>query len=147
MIGLSYWIRIKSYHFWVVWKLTSQLRTSFFYSDYIIAFTVHPIFHISILFSKKLHYQSALWMMPLYCLKIRYLFRTVPLPIWRIWFKIFSRQKLNKRIVCSEWPPTSPDCNPLDYYFCEKVEIKAYENTFNSSSEEIQALKNWIRKI
>ena len=34
----------------------------------------------------------------------------------------FLSEKLSKRFVkYSEWPPTSPDCNPLDYYFWEKV--------------------------
>ena len=47
----------------------------------------------------------------------------------------------------SEWPPTSPDCNPLDYYFWEKVQRKVYENRFNRAFENENALKRRIRGV
>ena len=47
----------------------------------------------------------------------------------------------------SEWPPTSPDCNPLDYYFWEKVQRKVYENRFNRAFENENALKRRIRRV
>ena len=60
----------------------------------------------------------------------------------------FLSEKLNKRFVkYSEWPPTSPDCNPLDYYFWEKVQRKVYENRFNRTFENQNALKRQIRRV
>ena len=47
----------------------------------------------------------------------------------------------------SEWPPTYPDCNPLDYYFWEKVQRKVYENRFNRAFENENALKRRIRRV
>ena len=33
----------------------------------------------------------------------------------------FLTEKIEKRFIKhNEWPPASPDCNPLDYYFWEK---------------------------
>ena len=60
----------------------------------------------------------------------------------------FLSEKLNKRFVkYSEWPPTSPDCNPLDYYFWEKLQRKVYENRFNRTFENENALKRRIRRV
>ena len=60
----------------------------------------------------------------------------------------FLSEKLSKRFVkYSEWPPTSPDCNPLDYYFWEKVQRKVYENSFNRAFESENALKRRIRRV
>ena len=60
----------------------------------------------------------------------------------------FLSEKLNKRFVkYSEWPPTSPDCNPLDYYFWEQVQRKVYENRFNRAFENENALKRRIRRV
>ena len=73
-----------------------------------------------------------------------------------IQFKIFNEypiqdflsEKLNKRFVkYSEWPPTSPECSPLDYYFWEKVQRKVYENRFNCAFENENALKRRIRRV
>ena len=34
----------------------------------------------------------------------------------------FLRGELKFRFVANMiWPPSSPDCNPLDYYFCNEV--------------------------
>ena len=41
----------------------------------------------------------------------------------------------------------SPDCNPLDYYFWEKVQRKVYENRFNCSFENENVLKRRIRRV
>ena len=60
----------------------------------------------------------------------------------------FLSEKLNKRFVkYSEWPPTFPDCNPLDCYFWEKVQRKVYENRFNHAFENENALKRRIRRV
>ena len=47
----------------------------------------------------------------------------------------------------SEWPPASPDCNSLDYYFWEKVQRKVYENRFNRAFENENVLKRRIRRV
>ena len=61
---------------------------------------------------------------------------------------ILALEKLNKRFVkYSEWPPTSPDYNPLDFYFWEKVQRKVYENRFNRAFENENALKRRIRRV
>ena len=40
----------------------------------------------------------------------------------------FLKRQLNSRYVKNiEWPPNSPDCNPLDYYFWDKVKVKVYK--------------------
>ena len=67
------------------------------------------------------------------------------------WAKLvqdFLSEKLNKRFVkYSKWPPTSPDCSPLDYYFWEKVQRKVYQNRFNRTFENENALKRRIRRV
>ena len=52
----------------------------------------------------------------------------------------FLTKKLKKRFVKNtEWPPSSPDCNPLDYFFWNDVQEKVYEgrhcNSFNDEDE------------
>ena len=44
----------------------------------------------------------------------------------------YMEETLGKRFVKkTEWPPSSPDCNPLDYYFWNKVKSEVYKNRFN----------------
>ena len=60
----------------------------------------------------------------------------------------FLSEKLKKRFAkYSEWPLTFPDCNPLDYYFWEKVQKKVYKNRFNRTFENENALKTRIRRV
>ena len=41
----------------------------------------------------------------------------------------FLRERLHSRFIkSSEWPPSSPDCNPLDYHFWNKIKEKVYED-------------------
>ena len=51
-------------------------------------------------------------------------------------FQNFLREELRIRFVDKEsWPPKSPDCNPLDYYFWEALAeevIKDRRNPFTS---------------
>ena len=42
---------------------------------------------------------------------------------------------------------TFPDCDPLDYYFWEKVQRKVYKNRFNRAVENENALKRQIRRV
>ena len=45
----------------------------------------------------------------------------------------FLRDELKRRFVAgTEWPPYSPDSNPLDYYFWERVKTKVYEGRHNN---------------
>ena len=39
------------------------------------------------------------------------------------------KQKLKSRFVKNtDWPPKSPDCNPLDYYFWDRVQEKVHDS-------------------
>ena len=41
----------------------------------------------------------------------------------------FLQEKLKKRFIKSTaWPLSSPDCNPMDYLFWDKIQTKVYEN-------------------
>lgn len=58
------------------------------------------------------------------------------------------KEKLNRRFVKhTEWPPSSPDCNPLDYHFWDKVKVKVYEDRFGNPFKDIDELKRKIRKV
>ena len=60
----------------------------------------------------------------------------------------YLEEKLKTRFVkLCEWSPASPDCNPLDYHFWDKVKIKAYENQFNKPFENEEQLKRRIRRV
>ena len=60
----------------------------------------------------------------------------------------FLTEKIDKRFIKhNEWPPASPDCNPLDYYFWDKIKIKVYGDRFNQAFENEKALKKKIKKI
>ena len=60
----------------------------------------------------------------------------------------FLKEKLRKRFIKhNEWPPHSPDCNPLDYYFWDKIKTKVYEDRFNQAFENENELKKKIRKV
>ena len=60
----------------------------------------------------------------------------------------FLTEKIDKHFIkYNEWPPPSPDCNPLDYYFWDKIKIKVYGDRFNQAFENEKALKKKIKKI
>ena len=57
----------------------------------------------------------------------------------------FLQETLNSSFIKThEWPPSLPDCNPLDYYFWNKVKEKVYENRLNKPFENAKELKKWI---
>ena len=57
-------------------------------------------------------------------------------------------ETLGKRFVKrNEWPPASPDCNPLDFYFWDKVKVKVYGDRFNKVFKDESELKRKIRKV
>ena len=47
----------------------------------------------------------------------------------------------------TEWLSASPDCNPLDYYFWDKMQIKVYEERFNQVSETKKNLRKKIKSV
>ena len=60
----------------------------------------------------------------------------------------FLTEKLKKRFIKSnEWPPSSPDCNPLDYHFWDKIKLKVYENRVNQAFKSEEEVKKKIRKV
>ena len=53
----------------------------------------------------------------------------------------FLEKALKRRFVkCVEWPPSSPDVNPLDYFFWDLVKTKVYQGRAGEpfSSEELK---------
>ena len=60
----------------------------------------------------------------------------------------FLKEKLKRRYVSStEWPPSSPDSNPLDYYFWNQVKVKVYEGMLNTPFRSEAELINRIKKV
>ena len=55
----------------------------------------------------------------------------------------YLQATLGRRFVKhTEWPPNSPDINPLDFYFWDKVVSKVYEGRYChpfTSTEELKA--------
>ena len=60
----------------------------------------------------------------------------------------FLKENLGRRFVKScDWPPYSPDCNPLDYHFWDAVSQKVYEGrVFNPFKDEAE-LKQKIKSV
>lgn len=60
----------------------------------------------------------------------------------------FLKERLCTRFIKStEWPPSSPDCNPLDYHFWNKIKEKVYEERFGRPFQDVNQLKKKIRKV
>ena len=60
----------------------------------------------------------------------------------------FLKQKLKSRFVKNtDWPPKSPDCNPLDYYFWDHVPEKVYDGCYCYPFATIDELKIRIRDV
>ena len=60
----------------------------------------------------------------------------------------FLKQKLKSRFVKNtDWPPKLPDCNPLDYYFWDRVEEKVYDGRYCYPFAMIDELKRRIRDV
>ena len=54
----------------------------------------------------------------------------------------FLKQKLKSRFVKNtDWPPKSPDCNPLDYYFWDLVQENVYDGRYCYPFVTIDELK------
>ena len=60
----------------------------------------------------------------------------------------FLKQKLKSRFVKNtDCPPKSPDCNPLDYYFWDRVQEKVYDGRYCYPFATIDELKRRIRDV
>ena len=60
----------------------------------------------------------------------------------------FLKQKLKSRFVKNtDWPPKYPDCNPLDYYFWDRVQKKVYNGRYCYPFAMIDELKKRIRDV
>ena len=58
------------------------------------------------------------------------------------------QELLNSRFIKThEWPPSSHDYNPLDYYFQNKVKEKVYENRLNKPFENEIEFKKRIESV
>ena len=60
----------------------------------------------------------------------------------------FLNQKLESRFVKNtDWPSKSPDCNPLDYYFWDRVQEKVYNGRYCYPFATNDELKRRIRDV
>ena len=58
------------------------------------------------------------------------------------------KQKLKSIFVKStDWPPKSPDCKPLHYYFWNRVQEKVYDGRYYYPFATIDELKRRIRGV
>ena len=60
----------------------------------------------------------------------------------------FLKDTLKRRyIAADEWPPSSPDTNPLDYYFWDSVKRSVYEDRAGRPFKNEQELRRKIKRV
>ena len=60
----------------------------------------------------------------------------------------FLKKELKTRFIAkTEWPPSSPDTNPLDYYFWNKVKERVYEGRHNNPFKTEEELTGRIKQV
>ena len=60
----------------------------------------------------------------------------------------FLEKTLKRRFVkCVEWPPSSPDVNPLDYFFWDLVKTKVYQGRAGEPFSSEEELKTKIKAV
>lgn len=60
----------------------------------------------------------------------------------------YMNERLRKRFVKkTDWPPSSPDCNPLDFYFWDAVKAEVYRGRLNNPFENEEELKRKIKSV
>ena len=60
----------------------------------------------------------------------------------------FLEKILKPRFVkCVEWPPSSPDVNPLDYFFWDLVKTKVYQGRAREPFISEEELKTKIKAV
>ena len=58
------------------------------------------------------------------------------------------KEKLGSKFIKhTKWRPLSPDCNPLDYHFWNKIKEKVYEDRFGQPFKSEDELKKKIKKV
>ena len=66
----------------------------------------------------------------------------------KITLQDFLKETITRHYVKKdEWPPKSPDSNPLDYYFWNKVKTKLYEDRLNTPSENDEEMISKIKSV
>ena len=59
----------------------------------------------------------------------------------------FLKEKLGSKFIKHiEWPPSSPDYNPLDYHFWKKIKEEVYEDRFGQPFKSQDELNKKIKK-
>ena len=60
----------------------------------------------------------------------------------------FLEKSLKRRLVkCVEWPPSSLNVNPLDYFFWDLVETKVYQGRAGDPFSSEEELKTKIKPM
>ena len=55
---------------------------------------------------------------------------------------------MKRRLIkCVEWPPSSPDMNPLDYFFWDLAKTKAYQGRAGEPLSSEEELKTKIKAV
>ena len=61
-------------------------------------------------------------------------------------YRIFFKKKLKRRLIpAEEWPPYSPDVNPLDYFYWDLFEINVYKERSEKPFASEAELKNKVK--
>ena len=50
-------------------------------------------------------------------------------------------------VICVEWSPSSPDVNPLDYFFWDLLKTKVYQGTAGEPFSSEEELKTKIKAV
>ena len=59
-----------------------------------------------------------------------------------------SKEKLDSKLIkYNEWPPSSPDYNPSDYHFWNKIKETVYKDRFGQPLKSDDELKIKIKKV
>ena len=59
----------------------------------------------------------------------------------------YLMQELGTRFITkNEWPPASPDCNPLDYYFWDALSTAVY-GCRREPFQDLDELKSAIKRV
>ena len=57
---------------------------------------------------------------------------------------IFGKERLISRNSCFNWPPYSPDLNPLDFFLWGYIKSKVYSSPYPKTVEDLK--KNIVRE-
>ena len=65
------------------------------------------------------------------------------------YFRIWQKTVKSRFTKCVEWPPFSPNVNPLDYFLWDLVKTKIYQGAAGEpfSSEELKTKTKALKQI